>query len=748
MTFTELLPALDSVGFAFLRDLLAFLWQSSLFLAAIAIIALFLRKNRAAIRHRLWVGALLMLPLIPPLGGIYGLLNTPRAELIVFPAYTPQTTSLPAINSTPSAPSSFPSSAPAATIDRETHGPTFSDYPWAFFLVGYLAATFFSLFLLGLGWMRLRRCCHTGSVVTDSRTLALFGKAEEALGLSWRFRLVECAGLPAPLTLGFFHPIILLPPGLASSLPDDHLLAVAAHELAHMRRGDPLILTAVSLIRALFFFHPLVWYAARRVADLAEEACDDRVLETGCEPMEYAELLSRMAATLCTPPFTAELAAGFVFSRHAFLRRVEAVLSGKREHLRRLSRLALAGVLAVTILSLGIVLSLPLGEEKKVQKAALPGATANIQHIVSSTQVQKLVVTGRKSSTWIAYIQDLFSTDLFLRHMAAIGKPLPDVFRSYKIKSVYEADEKTGDTLYAVEIKPEKAACTVIILDSDGGFMQRFDNCPGFRELYTHEFAIRTNLPIITRLVVFYKNKPPERVKGGKEIWDAVLRNPYNINEFENYLSSIGRSLPESVNNTTISVRGVFRTDRKWIEPLYIFEMRSGFSDGFAVVLTGSGGFVQRIDRCAVLPELVFPDVDPRADIPMSRLTAGRRIIPLPDFNLDGYGDLPVCRGGGENQAWMVYFSGPDSLSLASTVRFVKPEPPDLHVRNYGNFTLHLLRGMNWPREMLLSNSGIMTSDPGNSGINRVKLKRYRMPFISPLKGNAPVQPHVQDKER
>ena len=59
VTFWE---ALDRLGFETLRVLLSVLWQSSILLAAVMLIAFALRRRRASARHALWVAALLVAP--------------------------------------------------------------------------------------------------------------------------------------------------------------------------------------------------------------------------------------------------------------------------------------------------------------------------------------------------------------------------------------------------------------------------------------------------------------------------------------------------------------------------------------------------------------------------------------------------------------------------------------------------------------------------------------------------------------
>jgi uncharacterized protein (TIGR03435 family) len=98
----------------------------------------------------------------------------------------------------------------------------------------------------------------------------------------------------APITIGLIRPVTVLPRGW-SAWPAARREAVLTHERAHVRRRDPLLHLIAVANRIVFWFHPLAWWLERRVAALAEHACDEAVLERGSSPSEYAELLIEMA---------------------------------------------------------------------------------------------------------------------------------------------------------------------------------------------------------------------------------------------------------------------------------------------------------------------------------------------------------------------------------------------------------------------------------------------------------------------
>lgn len=90
-----------------------------------------------------------------------------------------------------------------------------------------------------------------------------------------RVYLVE-EGLPSPCLFGLFRPAIYLTPAALQS--PDRLRHVLAHEETHARHGDPLwsLLRAVCL--TVYWFDPLVWWAALASRTDCELACDEGAL--------------------------------------------------------------------------------------------------------------------------------------------------------------------------------------------------------------------------------------------------------------------------------------------------------------------------------------------------------------------------------------------------------------------------------------------------------------------------------------
>lgn len=198
------------------------------------------------------------------------------------------------VSTAPLAPALPPSSANQADIAAPSVWPVALLALWGLGVLASLAV------LTGQG-MRLARQMRGAASVTlnavDCDTLA------RMLGLRQAPDVCESAAVSAPCVAGWLRPVILLPLGLSSVLSADEMRLMLAHEMAHVKRGDLRLAALPTLARTLFFFHPLVWWAASEWAAAREEACDALALQvTGASPALYGRFLLRMTGGETTAP--------------------------------------------------------------------------------------------------------------------------------------------------------------------------------------------------------------------------------------------------------------------------------------------------------------------------------------------------------------------------------------------------------------------------------------------------------------
>jgi beta-lactamase regulating signal transducer with metallopeptidase domain len=115
-------------------------------------------------------------------------------------------------------------------------------------------------------------------------------EVSDRLALDEPPRLLRSEDAKMPFACGLFSPTIVLP-AECDSWSLDRRRAVLLHELAHVRRHDLIGHTLGRLACAVYWFHPLVWTAAKQLRSESERACDDLALACGARAADYAEHL-------------------------------------------------------------------------------------------------------------------------------------------------------------------------------------------------------------------------------------------------------------------------------------------------------------------------------------------------------------------------------------------------------------------------------------------------------------------------
>ena len=103
---------------------------------------------------------------------------------------------------------------------------------------------------------------------------ALIDSAAEQMGLRRAPRTLMVADHVSPMVWCGRRLTLILPRTLWSELDDSGRRAVVQHELAHIRRRDHWVRWAELLIGTLYWWHPIVWWARRRVREEADLSCD------------------------------------------------------------------------------------------------------------------------------------------------------------------------------------------------------------------------------------------------------------------------------------------------------------------------------------------------------------------------------------------------------------------------------------------------------------------------------------------
>ena len=168
----------------------------------------------------------------------------------------------------------------------------------------WLAGLALMLLYALLSWLRLRLRVRA-SLPTEDR----------------RFRL--CDGIDTPFILGVLCPRVYLPSGLN----DAQRAAVAAHEQAHLRRGDHWWKLLGWLLLSVHWFNPLVWLAYGPMCRDIELGCDERAVRD----MDAAQRADYSQALLdCAAPRALARVCPLAFGEVGIKERIKAVLHYKK----------------------------------------------------------------------------------------------------------------------------------------------------------------------------------------------------------------------------------------------------------------------------------------------------------------------------------------------------------------------------------------------------------------------------------
>jgi beta-lactamase regulating signal transducer with metallopeptidase domain len=266
---------MHSLGWA----LLHFLWQG-IAVAAVAGAGMALCR-RASARYALAVGALVLMLVAPAATFLFYMDAAPVAASVV----KSSSAVAPALSAPRLAGANEPSRISGSGLSPEV-------LPWMVeaWLVG---VALFSLRSAG-GFLLLERERRRQSSVVSDRVLEICFTMQDRLGINRAIDYCECAWLQAPAVIGWLRPVVFLPLTTLSGLSEEQLQSVIVHELAHIKRLDPLVNVFQVCVETLLFYHPAVWWLNKRIRTEREHCCDDIAVSVCGNAVEYARALAIM----------------------------------------------------------------------------------------------------------------------------------------------------------------------------------------------------------------------------------------------------------------------------------------------------------------------------------------------------------------------------------------------------------------------------------------------------------------------
>jgi TonB family protein len=198
-----------------------------------------------------------------------------------------------------------------------------------------------------------------------------------------------------PVTMGIRRPVVLLPRRF-DDLTVDAKRAVVCHELLHIKRRDWVWTVLEAHVRALFWFHPAVWWLIDRMQLLREQVIDHLVVAQTATRRDY--MLALMMFADGERPIA--LSSAFLRRRHLKSRLAQLV---KENHMsvKRLVWTMAALVLIVGSVTIATVRALPLELGALVQTGAASRMEIRLAESAFTPGLREAPVSGSNERIYL-----------------------------------------------------------------------------------------------------------------------------------------------------------------------------------------------------------------------------------------------------------------------------------------------------------------------------------------------------------
>ena len=280
-----------------IAELANHLWQSTLVAGLAWLVTLALRRERAGVRHAVWLAASLKF-LVP-----FSVFTTLGARFgwrpVVVAAFTPHDLLVATGGGV------FPEQAIRIAAHPSTGVSALRSIwnvaPDVLFAVWAIGATaLLATFLVR--WRRMSRVARAATPLTTGPIVDMLRAVERRARITRPIAAAMSDSSFEPGVFGIIRPTLVWPSRLCDHLSSEQIEAILAHEVTHVRRRDNLAAILHLLAQAAFWFHPLVWWIGARLVDERERACDEAVLSGGSERHAYAESILKTCRLFTESP--------------------------------------------------------------------------------------------------------------------------------------------------------------------------------------------------------------------------------------------------------------------------------------------------------------------------------------------------------------------------------------------------------------------------------------------------------------
>lgn len=218
-----------------------------------------------------------------------------------------------------------------------------------FISVAYIIVAAFLLIKIFIQVNQTRMLWREGLTKVHPELRVFVQELSGRMGIKKKVQVWISSFVDAPMTIGYFKPMILLPVAALTGLNMEQTEAVLLHELEHIRRNDYLVNLMVVISESIFFFNPFARSFIHIIRKERENSCDDTVLNFNYPGDSYATALLILEKN--RTGFNSTVLNAFGSHKYLLLNRVQRILTGKQQFRPDYFRTVL-GISILTVLSI------------------------------------------------------------------------------------------------------------------------------------------------------------------------------------------------------------------------------------------------------------------------------------------------------------------------------------------------------------------------------------------------------------
>ena len=353
--------------------------QIALLVVVIAAVSLVLRNKSAHVRYLLWL-IVLAKCLVPPL------LTVPLA---ILPQEKPEML-FEVVGTTVSEPLESPSApietAPAPMVRERPTKTAIHEWLGAGWMMGAITFLVFNLLkaLRTNYWLWRKRKALSAELLSDIENLF------SAHGIKSFPGVWQIDGISQPFVWGLLRGGIYLPVGLLSVKNPKHCRNLLGHELSHIIRFDAAVNFLQIVVQAIFWFHPFVWWANKKIRAEREKSCDEMAIaRLNASPRDYSTAIveTLTAKYESTRPVPSLAVAGPVKNIEE---RIKTMMKPGKKFYKRPSLITATAVLLLALLTVPTALVLTARAETKASAEHEEKSTKSLHKAAAEGNIEQV----------------------------------------------------------------------------------------------------------------------------------------------------------------------------------------------------------------------------------------------------------------------------------------------------------------------------------------------------------------------